>query len=57
MTNDRPNLDTHDHTLDGEIRDFPARFPSREAWDRYCEAQANRTKEFDRVIDYRNLPF
>lgn len=57
MINDRPNPDPHDHTLDGEIRDFPARFPDRAAWDRYCEAQANRTNEFDRVTDRTNLPF
>jgi hypothetical protein len=51
MTNERTNLDTNDHTLEGEIRDYPARFPSRAAWDRYCEDQANRTDEMTREID------
>lgn len=51
MTNEPTNLDTHDHTLEGELRDFPARFPSRAAWDRYCEDQANREDELTREID------
>jgi hypothetical protein len=51
MTNDRPNPDPHDHTLDGEIRNFPARFASREEWDAYNARLAAR----EASLEYRAL--
>ena len=59
MTNEPTNLDTHDHTLEGELRDYPAHFPSRASWDRYCAQQADRHDDFNRIteldIDFLNI--
>ena len=59
MTNEPTNLDTHDHTLEGELRDYPAHFPSRASWDRYCAQQADRDDDFNRIteidIDFLNI--
>ena len=51
MTNEPTNLDSHDHTLEGELRDYPVHFPSRAAWDRYCAQQADRHDDFKRITE------